>query len=411
MATKSPPKYSYRQVLSIRGLPRLALASLLARIGGRVWEIAIVLFALQKYHSPTLAGLVAFLSIMPGLAISPVAGALLDKLGRVKLIILDYVIAGITLALIVALSHFDLLPAWLLMTIVGVSSLSAPLSITGTRSLIPMIVPRELWDRANAIDSGTDVLSTIIGPALAGVLVGAFGGEFTLLVDAVVFVIAGAVLVPMREKVPLKIEPRQLIRDAHEGVIYVLRHPTLRGLAMSLSVSGMGMGFLTVALPVLTFQRLHQGAQLIGALWAVMGAIGLVSGLIFGRFNTEGREREIIAAGIGLSGVGIFLLSFMNSIQGVVIALMIVGLTYGPIDITLFSLRQRRTDAAWFGRAVAVSMSLNFAGMPVGSAISGPILDRSVAIALWVAALTAAVAVVITLYAIPKQDTRAQKLQ
>jgi hypothetical protein len=50
------------------------------------------------------------------------------------------------------------------------------------------------------------------------------------------------------------------------------------------------------------------------------------------------------------------------------------GLINGPLDIALFTLRQRRTDPAWMGRAFTISMNLNFAGFPIGAALAGVML-------------------------------------
>jgi nitrate/nitrite transporter NarK len=71
-----------------------------ARIAGAMVSITIVLFTLTEYHSPELAGLVTFASIMPGLLVSPIAGALLDRHGRTRLVMLDYWIAAGALTLI-----------------------------------------------------------------------------------------------------------------------------------------------------------------------------------------------------------------------------------------------------------------------------------------------------------------------
>jgi len=67
-------------------------------------------------------------------------------------------------------------------------------------------------------------------------------------------------------------------------------------------------------------------------------------------------------------------------------AAVFVGVCNGPADIALFSMRQRRTDPAWYGRAFAVSMSLNFAGTPLGSAISGPLIQVGLTFAIAVSA-------------------------
>src|SRR2546423_5310010 len=84
------PEPSYAALLRVPGFARVALGTLLARLDGQMWEIVLVLFVLQRYRSPSLAGLTVLLSIVPGLALSPVAGALLDRQGRVRLVIFYY---------------------------------------------------------------------------------------------------------------------------------------------------------------------------------------------------------------------------------------------------------------------------------------------------------------------------------
>jgi len=66
--------------------------------------IALILFVLARYHSPQLAGLTAFLAVTPGLVVSPIAGALLDRYGRSRLVMLDNLIAAATGLLIAGLS-------------------------------------------------------------------------------------------------------------------------------------------------------------------------------------------------------------------------------------------------------------------------------------------------------------------
>jgi len=58
------------------------VAALLGRIGSQMWAIALVLFALQRFHSPAIAGITVFAGAFPGVVVSPLAGALLDRNGR-----------------------------------------------------------------------------------------------------------------------------------------------------------------------------------------------------------------------------------------------------------------------------------------------------------------------------------------
>src|SRR3989475_6779120 len=163
---------------------------LLARTATTMVELILVLFALERFHSPGLAGAVTFLALAPGLLMSPIAGALLDRHGRVKLMVVDYVVAAASLALIVGLGATDLLSEVPLLVIVMVMSLTFPLSTTGVRTMVPLIVPRPLWERANAVDSNGYVVSSIFGPAIAGALVATVGSLWALALTAALYAIA-----------------------------------------------------------------------------------------------------------------------------------------------------------------------------------------------------------------------------
>ena len=65
---------------------------------------------------------------------------------------------------------------------------------------------------------------------------------------------------------------------------------------------------------------------------------------------------------------------------------------------------QRRTDPAWFGRAFAVSMSVNWVGTPIGAAFAGPLIGWSLNTALWAAVVFALLAAVFPLLAVPARD-------
>ncbi|MDQ6922308.1 MAG: MFS transporter, partial [Candidatus Dormibacteraeota bacterium] len=75
------PASSYRALLAIPGMRPLAGTLLLGRLGGAMWSLALILFVLQRYHSPVLAGLTTFVAWMPGLLLSPLGGALMDRFG------------------------------------------------------------------------------------------------------------------------------------------------------------------------------------------------------------------------------------------------------------------------------------------------------------------------------------------
>ena len=395
----------YGALLRVPGFARLYAGLLLGRIGGALMLGAIVLFVLQRYGSPQLAGATVFMATFPGILVSPVAGALLDRHGRTRLVVLDYALAGLALGLLAGLSALHALPPPLLLAIVGLASLTNPLSWAGARSLFPIIAPPHLWERANALDSSGHVIASLIASPLAGLLVGFAGGEWALAAAGAVFVAAAAVMLGLPEPTP-GVNGGSVLRNAWRGLGYVVANRTLRGLALTWSTFNLANGLLLIALPVLILNRLHGGPETVGLLWGIMGAAGLLSALVMGRIPSAGRERAWIMAGILVSAAATALLVFATNLALVVVAVIVFGLTAGPVDIGGFTLRQRRTDLAWFGRAFAVSMSLNSLGNPIGSAFAGPLIAWSLNGALWVAVGITLVAAVFPLLAIPARDDR-----
>jgi MFS family permease len=392
---------TYTQVFATQGMARLYTSMILGRTAGQMWEVVLVLFVLQRFHSPGLAGITVFLSVFPGLLVSPLAGALLDRHGRVRLIIVDYTVFAISVGAIVALSFTGHLTAAVLMPLVTASSLTGMLSASGVRSMIPLILPRHLWDRGNAIDSTGYTVTAIVGPALAGLMTGFFGGEVALLTTAVIFMVAALTLVGLREPV-VAATHAPLLRSAVAALAYVVRNPSLRGLALALSAQNLGWGMVLIAVPVVVLQHLHGTPAQVGALWALQGALGVVGGLVFGRISSEGRERQVLAVCLAASVFSLLVMSTMTA-AGLIVGVMLTGLAIGPEDVTMFSMRQRRTDVAWFGRAFAVSMSLNYAGTPLGSALAGPVIAASLPGTFVLAAACCAVAAVLALAAVPRE--------
>jgi MFS family permease len=398
---------TYRRLFAVSGFPQLATGALLSRMASSLFQVALVLYVLETFHAPALAGLAVFVSIVPGLLFSPIAGALLDRHGRVRMILADYLIALAAMVLLAALAALRLLNPASLLLILACGSITGPLSGSGNRALFPLIVPRTYWDRANAVDSGSQALATVIGPALAGVLVAVIGGPGAFLVTGALYAGAAASLYGFADPRAAHGPAQPLLRSAWQALVYVLRHRTLRGIILTLFCTNFGNGAVIVGLPLLVLTRFHWGDAAVGNLWAACGIASVAAGLFFGRMRTEGRERTLIAISLAVGALAIALMAFASSAAVLVAAIVLYGTSAAPSDLGLFALRQRRTDPAWFGRMLAVSMSLNYAGSPIGSALAGPLLARSLTLTLLLGALLALAGAAMPFLAIPREAVTA----
>ena len=108
-----------------------------------------------------------------------------------------------------------------------------------------------------------------------------------------------------------------------------------------------------------------------------------------------------MGVGMLVTAIAIFPVAASFGMTGLVVGLAITGMMAGPVDVALLTLRQRRTDQAWLGRVLAVSMSVNISGMPIGSALGGMLVARSMPAAFLVAALAAVLSAVASYLLIP----------
>lgn len=386
---------SYGALFRVPSIARLLVGMQVARIAQSMVNVAMVLFVLTVYGSAPLAGLVGVALALPGIVFSPVAGALLDRHGRIRLVLIDYLLAAGSLGLVAFLAAIGRLPAWLLLSIAAISSLTSPLSTAGLRSLFPVLVPRPLWERANAADSVGYVLATVVGPPLAGVIVQVWGGAQALALIGAIFVVAAGVMLRLPEPELASSASGGLLRAARDGLAYTLHNRTLRGLGLSFSVLNIVWGVNAIVIPLLVLERLHGGPALVGLLFAAQGIGGVISSALAGRIDTRGREHAMIVYPMLASAILLLLLLPDAGLLPLLVALIMFGILNGPLDIAMFTIRQRRTDPAWMGRAFALSMSFNFLGFPIGTGLAGIVANQSIDAAIVIeicACLVAAVA-------------------
>jgi predicted MFS family arabinose efflux permease len=105
-----------------------------------------------------------------------------------------------------------------------------------------------------------------------------------------------------------------------------------------------------------------------------------------------------------LSGFAAAILLLDTSLGMLMLVMALLGFLNGPLDVALFTLRQRRTPVAWTGRAFAVSMSVNYIGIPIGSAIAGIVGAHSIEAAIACGVLACLIAGVLAWVMIPVTD-------
>lgn len=389
---------SYRGLLKIPGLFPLIVAATLSRLASRMFVVTLVLFVLAQFSSPALAGWLTFAAIVPGLIVSPVAGVLLDRVGPTTAVKINMVASAVFIAAI----SFAGLVGWssppVLFILVILFSLAGPLGAAGTRTLLPRLVAPDALDRANALDTAVYASIDVVGPASAGVVVAWLGPDAAMSMIAAAYASAAICLSHVQRLPGLASTKTSFLRQTIEGIQTLGRQPTLRGLAVSYSLYQLTWGALSVVIPVFVADHFATaaGSSVTGLLWAAVGVAGAVGALLAGHMHTTGRERHVMAAGMVVTAFAAWPIAAEFGFGGLAIGLILAGAMSGPIDVAALALRQRRTDPQQLGRVLSISISLNLAGFPLGSAMAGMLITESLSATMVLAGIASAVAAITT---------------
>ena len=259
---------------------------------------------------------------------------------------------------------------------VGVTALVAVAATPSFPSLAaatPECVPDRDLPPANALVTCVENVTWIGGPGVFGLLVLAGAGtEGTVLVAAVLFVVAGAVAAPVRLHRPVRPQPTSWLGDLVAGVAAVARRPEIRR-PMSLAVlDNFLYGYLVVAI-VLLADAAPEGDSPLGLLNATLTAGALASMLVVNRFTRGDRTSAVLVVTLlGFCATLVVLGAVGATALGVALVAVAGGTTL-VAEVAAVTLLQRGTDSGTLARVFGIYDQLNVGAIALGSLLAGPL--------------------------------------
>jgi MFS family permease len=338
---------------------------------GQAWLV------LDLTGSPFKLGLVSALQFGPLLILSLVAGALIDRWPKRRLVIgtqIALMVPALTLAL---LSWTRVVQYWhvaaLALTIGVVNALDMPTR----QAIVAEIVGRDDLLNAIALNSAIFNAARVTGPALGGLLIAHYGVAPAFLLNGLSFVPVVLALLAMHHSAPVRPPRETTIRqEIGDGLRYALRTPQVSlVLFLVLAVSAFAINH-NVTVPLLAREVLGQGARGFGLLMSSLGAGALSGALIMALFSGRGRPKPvalIVPALIVTSGV--LSLAAVRQFRMAAVILFIVGLSQIVFLTSCNTTVQIAVPDELRGRVVSVYI-LVFAGMtPVGALLVGAVAE------------------------------------
>ncbi|HEU4763165.1 MAG TPA: MFS transporter [Gemmatimonadales bacterium] len=347
-------------------------------VGTWITRIATSWLVYRLTGSALLLGLVGFAGQIPTLVLAPLAGVLVDRWDRHRILVWTQVLSmlqSLALALL-TLPHLITVSEILALQLVqgAINAFDTP---ARQSLLVDLLEDRADLPNAIALNSSMVNLSRIIGPSIGGVLIAAVGEGWCFMTDAVSYLAVIGSLFAMRLH-PTDRAPRttRFSEEFREGLAYVVRFPPVRAALLLLAlVATMGMPYV-VLMPEFAAQVFHGGPHTLGFLMTASGAGALVGALyLASRHTVRGLWRVIAAAailfGVALSG---FALARTQWLALVILPLVGAGMMVAMAAVN--TIVQTMVEERLRGRVMAFYAMAFLGTAPIGSLIAGVVADR-----------------------------------
>lgn len=270
------------RALSHRDARIFFTASLTAWTGLWMHRIAVMWLAWELTRSAFWVGLVAFSDLAPAVVVSPFAGAVADRMNRVKLTMVSQMVIAAQALCVALLTWNGSITIGLLLLFEVVGGIAASFTQPARQALMPGLVPRADLPAAVACNSLTFNVARFTGPAIAGPMIAGFGVVPVMLCNVLAYLAATAtmpLLRPATEHLRGHAPEASLLAETIQGVRYVAAHPGIGPLLLFAGLSAILLRGVQEILPPYVEHLFGQGAGGLAVLTATIGVGALVSGL------------------------------------------------------------------------------------------------------------------------------------
>lgn len=345
-------------------------------VGTWMQQVALAWFTYELTKSPFWLAVVGVSAQLPSLLVMPIAGVFADRVNRHKIIITTQILAMVQASLLtyltltaqVQVSHLILLGIF-----AGViNSFDMP-----ARSAFSInLVSREDLASAVAMNSSLMNITRLIGPALAGFIVGAWGAGICFLLNAASYVAVIIALLMIRGDFHVNEKEKGGIFDElKDGLSYAWRTAPIRAILLLVSTIGLGASGYMLLMPMFV-KQIGGGAHTLGYLMSASAAGSLAGTLtLASRKSVDGLGRWVVISSIlfSLTMIGF---SFINSFWPAIGAVSFIGATMMLMMAACSTILQSVVEEDKRGRVMAL-FAMSFMGAaPFGGLISGAVADH-----------------------------------
>ena len=341
--------------------------------------ITIPWMILERTDSPAFAGLVAAISALPGILVSPIGGWMVDHIGRRTVSVGADLLSSLSVAAFpIVTATFGLSnPSILLIALLGATF--DPAGYTARKTLLTDVAKASDADlnHLNGIHDGIMGVAWILGPAVGAGLIASVGAVNSFWVSAALFIIAALAISFLRVGDAAK-ESRETAEASgaetdssmRVGIKTLWDDKVLRTLSVALLIIA-AVYLPTEAVVLPTYFEDVDNPSGLGFVISALAAGSAVGSFGYGWISARMKRKTLIRLILLGSAVSIIPMAFLPPLSVLMLAGFLLGLSWGPYNPLISTLVQQRTPAHLHGRVFGVQTAVFYAAPPLGMVLAG----------------------------------------
>ena len=348
----------------------------LSRIGTWMQSVGQAWLVLEITGSPFKLGVISTLQFTPVLAFSFLAGVISDRMSKRRLIMIAQIVMMVQASVLTLLVWSGHVAYWHVAVLAAVYGIANSVDMPARQSYVVELVGKDDLMSAIALNSAVFNSARIIGPAIAGLLIAAYGVGTAFFINALSFIAVLVALAAMRIEGAPRPGARATVREeVMEGVHYAVRTPAITlVLSLLLFVSFFVINF-NVVVPLLARDALNQGAHGYGLLMSSLGVGAVLGALGVASAGLRRPSMPLILVAAMVASLGVFTLSLVGSVPLAAAVLMVTGVAQIVFTSSVNSTIQVTVPDTMRGRMMSLYVFVFVGVTPFGSFLMGTLAE------------------------------------
>ena len=301
--TRPESRFQVLSALKHRNYRLYWMGSLVSIIGFAIMMLAQSWLVYDLTGSPLYLGLVGLATSVPTIAFTLFGGVLADRIDRRRLLILTQAASGAAIFVLATLTATGLIQVWHILAIAAVIGAIQAFDLPARQAMVPSLVERKDLMNGIALTSTVWQASRIVGPTVAGLLIGLAGIATCFYVTAFGYLVMIFALTKMQmEKTEMAASRQGMVRNLGEGLGFIRNSPVFYSLiGMTFFNSLFGMSYVTL-MPVFAKDILQVGSQGLGLLMSASGVGALIGTFSVASLGDIRRKGYLLVGGATIFG-------------------------------------------------------------------------------------------------------------